>query len=609
MIEKKNILLLILAFFAIKTVLGQCPLINMGNCIIFTENPCNNFTWKLSSIGFTGNYLNPDDWNYIPEWGTGAPAPELASNVLIGSNGNLLLRATKEDPPLLFNGKYSDYTIGTIWSKTEKAFLYGKFEIKCKLPQGHGFWPAFFLFNGPGIEIDLFEFHGSGHPCDWYSHRIRTDVHYDFTPGYPPPPANSYDDNENCPEHFDGPDYSADMHIFTLIWAPAKIEFIVDGIPVREYLRYYNWMSMPVDCDDLTNSQCLWPNELYPDLPMMVCTTIGYDKNCTPDETTIFPAYMEIEYIKIWTLDNGCCIPYKLYEATDNLPTNTNVNDYIIAGNDAGISNISGSVTVKNGQNVSFSAGNEIKLLPGFNTEAGANFTAKIEPCNPLTKPHGDDIVIDNIPGDFSPDGDGINDKLCVSVNGATSYSILVKDKDWPHTEFYWAENVPIYSNPICVWNGSCNMNCGIYHECDRNRIVVLTFYNCDNSLVQPKTVRVNCYNKNLQTTDSLKRTSDNGIGNLRPTLDTEESNSNNYFNISPNPLKSLAQIDYLIDCSKKIELCFYNTTGEQQKRYSLANGNNSMTIDLSDLCSGVYSYRVFSENCLFKTGRIVVLK
>lgn len=56
-----------------------------------------------------------------------------------------------------YNKRGFDYTSGMIYSN--RKFGYGKYEIKCKLPKGKGFWPAFWVFGGPDYnEIDVFEF-------------------------------------------------------------------------------------------------------------------------------------------------------------------------------------------------------------------------------------------------------------------------------------------------------------------------------------------------------------------------------------------------------------------------------------------------------------------
>ena len=62
----------------------------------------------------------------------------------------------------LANLRHYIYSSANIWSK--KKFGFGKYEIRCKIPSGMGFWPAFWLYGNDQInkekssEIDVFEF-------------------------------------------------------------------------------------------------------------------------------------------------------------------------------------------------------------------------------------------------------------------------------------------------------------------------------------------------------------------------------------------------------------------------------------------------------------------
>ena len=63
-----------------------------------------------------------------------------------------------------------DYTSGMIETRAELiAFQYGRFEVRCRLPIGAGFWPAFWLWGGGGEtgragEIDILEIFDTSQP-------------------------------------------------------------------------------------------------------------------------------------------------------------------------------------------------------------------------------------------------------------------------------------------------------------------------------------------------------------------------------------------------------------------------------------------------------------
>ena len=72
-----------------------------------------------------------------------------------------------------------------------------------------------------------------------------------------------------------------------------------------------------------------------------------------------------------------CCETFKVYSNT-RLPDVTSVTNYIHAGN---YSFNPGDVNVVAGENITFIAGNEITLDPGFTVHDGAVFTAELGPC------------------------------------------------------------------------------------------------------------------------------------------------------------------------------------------------------------------------------------
>ncbi|MFI2777663.1 glycoside hydrolase family 16 protein, partial [Escherichia coli] len=72
------------------------------------------------------------------------------SNVNV-ENGNLVLSVTKrekeESNPRKPNGRTIKYDSGFINTSGKKDFLYGRIEMKAKLPKGKGAFPAFWLMG------------------------------------------------------------------------------------------------------------------------------------------------------------------------------------------------------------------------------------------------------------------------------------------------------------------------------------------------------------------------------------------------------------------------------------------------------------------------------
>jgi len=105
---------------------------------------------------------------------------------------------------------------------TEQSFTqtYGYFEIRAELPQGQGFWPAFWLLPADGSwppEIDAMEMLG-GDTNDYYAsvHAVAG--------------AQRIDEITKIA----APDLSAGYHVFGVSWRPDHVKFYLDGALVHE---------------------------------------------------------------------------------------------------------------------------------------------------------------------------------------------------------------------------------------------------------------------------------------------------------------------------------------------------------------------------------------
>ncbi|NNJ88284.1 MAG: glycoside hydrolase family 16 protein, partial [Eudoraea sp.] len=165
-------------------------------------------------------------------------------------NGYLNLVAKKE----LFEdqGEIKHYTSARLNSKF--AFTYGRIEVKAKLPEGAGTWPAIWMLNkninedgaywddqGYGTvnwpicgEIDILEHWGKNQ--DYISSAVHN--------------ASSYGYNV---ENLGGrkiANASNKFHIYSLEWTKEKMVFSVDGV---EHFQYYpsikNSETWPYDSD------------------------------------------------------------------------------------------------------------------------------------------------------------------------------------------------------------------------------------------------------------------------------------------------------------------------------------------------------------------------
>lgn len=143
-------------------------------------------------------------------------------------NGTLVLEGRKDSFDISqirgrTNGKkIADYTSASLETKTKASWTYGRIEVRARLPQGKGVWPAAWtLGTNVGVrsvgwpacgEIDIMEFvgkvpgiiYGTTHYGDRKKHK-----------------ANG--------QQFKVPQLDSAFHVFAAEWNPDRIEFSCDG--------------------------------------------------------------------------------------------------------------------------------------------------------------------------------------------------------------------------------------------------------------------------------------------------------------------------------------------------------------------------------------------
>ncbi len=197
-------------------------------------------------------------------------------------NGQLVIETLEED----YQG-LADYTSAELVTKNKKYFLYGRLEIRAKLPGGMGMWPAFWTL-GNGVwptagEIDILEMIGG--PTD--STRGTDLAHFTL----------HYADN-NSMGHLsygekytllDGKRFNTDYHTIGMIWTPNEIKFYVDD---------HIYCSI-----DITDAQRY--KEFHQPHYALINTSVGSKPGGwarVPDETTFQERQLyQVDYIRYYT--------------------------------------------------------------------------------------------------------------------------------------------------------------------------------------------------------------------------------------------------------------------------------------------------------------------
>ena len=123
-----------------------------------------------------------------------------------------------------------NYDTGEFESK--EMFLWGYYEIRCKLPKGRDAWPAFWLYgesNGTNNEIDVFEFWNEENLFGGFSQKKLSRIQH-MTTHY-----NKKMSGVGTKLPFDG---SAGMHTYGVLWTESMIVWYTDGKEMRTLYRY-----------------------------------------------------------------------------------------------------------------------------------------------------------------------------------------------------------------------------------------------------------------------------------------------------------------------------------------------------------------------------------
>jgi beta-glucanase (GH16 family) len=192
------------------------------------------------------------------------------------TGGNLNIIAKPES----YNGR--TYTSGRIITKGKKDFLFGRLDVRAKLPKGKGIWPAIWMLGSndsqvswPACgEIDIMELRGS-------TPRVNNStMHYGSSVATHQYKGTQY----TLPTSTPG-DFSTDFHTFSCVRGQDKMEFFVDGV------SYYTFTPSLV-----TPYAYPFNNPFY----VILNVAVGGDFDGNPDATTVFPQTMQVDYVRFY---------------------------------------------------------------------------------------------------------------------------------------------------------------------------------------------------------------------------------------------------------------------------------------------------------------------
>ncbi len=190
-------------------------------------------------------------------------------------NENLELIALRENYTAGSNNY--NYTSGSIRTKSANPLQYGKYEARIKVPQGLGYFPAFWTLgiNGTGGwpangEIDIMENTG-------LENKAHGTCHWLDTTG----------NDGNAPRAVSGVIDLSGYRVYSVIWLPESITWYVDGQSYGTLNIFNN-----------VNST----SELHTGHRVILDLALG-GWPPSPDATTPFPATMFVDYVRVYKYD------------------------------------------------------------------------------------------------------------------------------------------------------------------------------------------------------------------------------------------------------------------------------------------------------------------
>jgi len=209
-------------------------------------------------------------------------------------DGKLVIEAHKED----YEG--AKYTSGRVHSDGKGDFLYGRFEVRAKLPAGVGTWPAIWMLPSDPFRYATTceegeDWQGSG-TCDAWPNSGEIDImeHVGYQMGH----VHGTVHNEAYYwlkwEQRKGrillDDVDREFHVYALEWTPERIDAFVDDV---HYFTYVNenagWQA--------------WPYDQPFHLIMNIAVGGVWGRSGGGIDDDIFPLQMLIDYVRVFQLD------------------------------------------------------------------------------------------------------------------------------------------------------------------------------------------------------------------------------------------------------------------------------------------------------------------
>ncbi|HFA47721.1 MAG TPA: glycosyl hydrolase family protein [Bacteroidetes bacterium] len=251
-------------------------------------------TWKDE---FDENKLDENIWTHelgdgcprLCGWGNNEKVWYRPENSQV-KNGKLIITAKPDFE------KTDYWSASRIVTRGKVDFRFGRIDIRAKLPETKGLWPALWLL-GINRETEDWPYCGEIDIMEEVGHipyRVRGTVHYKNNKGWLSSKGDKYELEHN--------NFSDDFHVFSIDWNEKGIKFFVDEQQYAE--RKY--IDLDIDPND---------NPFLKPFYLIINCAVGGNLPGDPDATSVFPQTFEIDYVRYFQKN-------KMSMAKENLKQN-----------------------------------------------------------------------------------------------------------------------------------------------------------------------------------------------------------------------------------------------------------------------------------------------
>lgn len=262
--------------------------------------------WSFDTQGNNWDWGNNEAQNYTPA----------SNNNAWQESGNLIIEARKENYTWSGDNETTPYTSARLISKGKGDWLYGKMEVRAKLPTGKGMWPAIWMLSTDDTyggwpksgEIDIME--NVGYDPNRVHFNIHTEA-YNHTIGT----------NKGANTLVTAP-YN-NFHTYFLEWNADSVKLGVDGSVVFTFLRE-------------SNDYKVWPFNKRFFMILNIAVGGGWGGAQGIDDA-IFPQKMYVDYVRVYQK-----------QSTDSFAVNVSAN--------------TGGLVAKSPDQIKYSSGSQVSL-------------------------------------------------------------------------------------------------------------------------------------------------------------------------------------------------------------------------------------------------------